>query len=131
MREQRFRGDRSGQIHEIGGEIDQEIDFSIIRGDRKDATKSDRKETRRLGGRLLTLDLEPTPDVLAEASKKVFGAARRPLLVVQNANDRRNATLLASGTWQWRLSEASALGKTVYEYDPRSNGAVASSESLI
>ncbi|TXK44449.1 VWA domain-containing protein [Pontibacter qinzhouensis] len=35
----------------------------------------------------------------------------RPLLVVQNANDRRNATLLASGTWQWRLSEASAHEK--------------------
>ncbi|MFT2010923.1 VWA domain-containing protein [Pontibacter sp. 13R65] len=35
----------------------------------------------------------------------------RPLLVVQNANDQRNATLLASGTWQWRLAEASAHEK--------------------
>ena len=32
----------------------------------------------------------------------------KPLLAVQTAGDKRNATLLASGTWQWRLSEAAS-----------------------
>ncbi|WP_114782640.1 vWA domain-containing protein [Botryobacter ruber] len=32
----------------------------------------------------------------------------RPLLTVQTTGDRRNATMLASGTWQWRISEAAA-----------------------
>ncbi len=31
----------------------------------------------------------------------------KPLLTVQTVGDKRNATLLASGTWQWRISEAS------------------------
>ncbi|WP_266204629.1 vWA domain-containing protein [Pontibacter kalidii] len=30
----------------------------------------------------------------------------KPLLAVQTSGDRRNAVLLASGTWQWRLQEA-------------------------
>lgn len=30
----------------------------------------------------------------------------KPLLTVQNSDDRRTAVLLASGTWQWRLQEA-------------------------
>ncbi|MFD3001738.1 VWA domain-containing protein [Pontibacter toksunensis] len=30
----------------------------------------------------------------------------KPLLAVQTAGDRRNATLLASGTWQWRIMES-------------------------
>ncbi len=30
----------------------------------------------------------------------------KPLLAVQTSGDKRNATLLASGTWQWRISEA-------------------------
>ncbi|WP_229969404.1 VWA domain-containing protein [Pontibacter harenae] len=30
----------------------------------------------------------------------------KPLLAVQTAGDNRNATLLASGTWQWRITEA-------------------------
>jgi predicted Zn-dependent protease len=30
----------------------------------------------------------------------------KPLLTVQTTGDKRNATLLASGTWQWRLTEA-------------------------
>ncbi|MEJ8755988.1 vWA domain-containing protein [Pontibacter sp. H259] len=30
----------------------------------------------------------------------------KPLLTVQTAGNTRNATLLASGTWQWRISEA-------------------------
>ncbi|WP_242916869.1 VWA domain-containing protein [Pontibacter liquoris] len=29
----------------------------------------------------------------------------KPLLTIQTAGDKRNATLLASGTWQWRLQE--------------------------
>lgn len=32
----------------------------------------------------------------------------KPLLTVQTVGDKRNATLLASGTWQWRISEASS-----------------------
>lgn len=31
----------------------------------------------------------------------------KPLLTVQTIGDKRNATLLASGTWQWRIAEAS------------------------
>ncbi|SFH00209.1 hypothetical protein [Pontibacter chinhatensis] len=30
----------------------------------------------------------------------------KPLLTVQNSDDKRTAVLLASGTWQWRLQEA-------------------------
>ena len=30
----------------------------------------------------------------------------KPLLAVQTSGDKRNATLLASGTWQWRITEA-------------------------
>ncbi|GAB3819843.1 hypothetical protein GCM10028895_18830 [Pontibacter rugosus] len=30
----------------------------------------------------------------------------KPLLAVQTSGDKRNAVLLASGTWQWRLQEA-------------------------
>ncbi|MCJ8164503.1 VWA domain-containing protein [Pontibacter sp. E15-1] len=30
----------------------------------------------------------------------------KPLLAVQTAGDQRHATLLASGTWQWRITEA-------------------------
>ena len=30
----------------------------------------------------------------------------KPLLIVQTMGDKRNAALLASGTWQWRLTEA-------------------------
>ena len=30
----------------------------------------------------------------------------KPLLIVQTIGDKRNAALLASGTWQWRLTEA-------------------------
>jgi len=31
---------------------------------------------------------------------------RKPLLAVQTTGDKRNATLLGSGTWQWRIVEA-------------------------
>nr|WP_262910407.1 VWA domain-containing protein [Pontibacter silvestris] len=33
----------------------------------------------------------------------------KPLLTVQTAGEKRNATLLASGTWQWRIQEAASF----------------------
>lgn len=41
---------------------------------------------------------------------------KKPLLTVHTSGDKRNAVLLASGTWQWRLSEA-AEHKTPEVYD--------------
>ncbi|WP_347158520.1 VWA domain-containing protein [Pontibacter chitinilyticus] len=40
----------------------------------------------------------------------------KPLLTLQTSGDRRNATLLASGTWQWRLEE-NANNKNAEVYD--------------
>jgi hypothetical protein len=40
----------------------------------------------------------------------------KPLLTVQTVGDKRNATLLASGTWQWRLTEtANHANAAVYD----------------
>lgn len=40
----------------------------------------------------------------------------KPLLVIQTAGEKRNATMLASGTWQWRIVEA-AQNEEAQVYD--------------